>query len=133
MTENSFDIECDRLSRVVDEPQFERLRWDRHEGPMLNRLVELAHGAIAERSDFELVEEGASRDEKRFVLKVHSNRIVALSLSLDGNRAVADIVPIDRSRYRVMPGDPASADFGRIDEAWMTNALRHLFGRIASD
>lgn len=132
MTDNSFDLECDRLSHVVDDVQFERLRWARHEGPMLARLVELARGAIAERSDFELIEEGASRDEKRFVLKVHSNRICALVLGLNGPQAVVDIQPIDRSRYLLAPGHPATGDFARVDEAWMAMALRHLFSRITA-
>lgn len=132
MADQSFDLECDRLSKVVDDAQFERLRWAREEGPMLARLVELANGALADRSDYELVEEGASRDEKRFILKIHGNRIVALALSLDGPRAVVNIAPVDRSSYRVMPGDAASADYSRVDEAWMTHALRHLFSRISA-
>jgi hypothetical protein len=129
---DSFDLECDRLSQTVDCTLFERLRWEKHEGPMLARLVDLAQISIKDRSDFDLVEEGASRDEKRFVLKVHGNRIAALSLSLNGAHAVADIVPIDRSRFQILPGDPASAEFVRVDEAWMAHALRHLFSRIAA-
>lgn len=130
MVSNSLELEFDRLSKVVDDAQFERLRWARHEGPMLARLVELANGAIADRPDFELVEEGTSRDEKRFVLKVHGNRVVALSLSLDGPRAVAQVELIERSRYQLTPGEPIRIDFSMADEAWMAMAMQTLFARI---
>lgn len=100
---------------------------------MLARLVELARGAIEGRSDFELIEEGASRDEKRFILKVHSNRICALALGLKGSNAVVDIQPIDRSRYTLAAGEPAMADFSRVDDAWMAVAMSYLFSRISAN
>ncbi len=130
MTDANFETSCDRLSGIVDEGQFERLRWARNEGPMLARLVELAHGAIADRPDFALVEEGASRDEKRFVLKVHGNRIVALAFALDGMRAVASASEIDRGRYAVTPGPELSTEFAAVDEAWMAATMATLFARI---
>lgn len=130
--DTSFDLECDRLSHVVDDAQFERLRWARTEGPMLARLVALAEGALEERSDFALVEEGTSRDDKRFTLKVHGNRVVTVVVSLDGSRAVMRVEEAERSRYRVLPGEPVSAEFALVDEAWMASALQQLFSRIQS-
>ena len=130
--DTSFDLECDRLSHVVDDAQFERLRWARTEGPMLARLVALAEGALEERSDFALVEEGTSRDDKRFTLKVHGNRVVTVVISLDGNRAVMRVEEAERSRYRVLPGEPVSAEFALVDEAWIASALQQLFSRIQS-
>ena len=130
--DTSFDLECDRLSHVVDDAQFERLRWARTEGPMLARLVALAEGALEERSDFALVEEGTSRDDKRFTLKVHGNRVVTVVISLDGNRAVMRVEEAERSRYRVLSGEPVSAEFALVDEAWIASALQQLFSRIQS-
>ncbi len=126
----SFELECDRLSHVVDEAQFERLRWARSEGPMLARLVELALAAIENRSDFDLVEEGTSRDEKRFVLKIHSMRVASIALGLNGNAAVLQVEATERSKYAVLPGEPLSVDFASIDGPWMTAALQQLFSRI---
>ena len=130
MPDPSFDLECDRLSHVVDDAQFERLRWARTEGPMLARLVALAEGALEERSDFDLVEEGTSRDDKRFTLKVHGNRVVMIVISLDGRRAVLRVEAAERSRYQVLPGEPVSIDFALADEPWMASALQQLFSRI---
>jgi hypothetical protein len=125
-----FESECDRLSHVVDDAQFERLRWARVEGPMLARLVELARKALAERSDFELVEEGADRDEKRFVLKVHGSRIATVIIALDGMAATIRVDAAERSKYAVDAGQPVRAEFTAVDADWMAGALTSLFGRI---
>ena len=87
MPQDSFQQECDRLSQAVDAAQFERLRWAKVEGPMLAKLVSLALGAIETRPEFELTEEGATNDLKRFVLKVHSNRVAAIALWLENGPA----------------------------------------------
>jgi hypothetical protein len=128
--QDSFDLECDRLSHSVDGAQFERLRWERKEGPMLARLVALAHAALDSRTEFELAEEGASRDIKRFVLKIHGKRVLALTLRIESECAVADVHAIDRGSYSVADGDAATTDFGSADEAWMSGALHRLFGRV---
>ena len=130
MTQSLFQMECDRISQAVDGVLYERLRWSKTEGPMLARLVELAHQALADRDEFELVEEGATSDIKRFVLKVHSNRVAGLSLWLDQGRAMLSIEEIGRSRYAIAPGDVLSADFALVDEHWMAVALQAMFGRI---
>lgn len=130
MTDQHFDLACDRLSHVVDEAQFERLRWDRTEKPMFERLVALAQGALENRPDFDLVEEGMTRDEKRFVLKIHANRIVALAITLDGTRAVMRIEPIERGKYAVAAGAPVVVEFAQMDEAIMARILGELFSRI---
>lgn len=130
MVHDSFEQQCDRLSAVVDAAQFERLRWARTEAPMLARLVELALGAVAERPDFELTEEGSVAAVKRFVLKVHGFRIVALNLGLDQGHAVVWAEAIDRSSYKVAQGDPVSDDFQVVDEAWMAAALEAQFARV---
>ena len=130
MPEAHFDQACDRLSSVVDDVQFERLRWARNEGPKLARLEELAHGALASREEFELVQEGASADIKRFVLKVHSIRVVGVALWLDGSRAVVGAEPAARSKFTLASDTPISVDYALVDEDWMSAALQELFSRI---
>lgn len=130
MPQDSFELACDRLSGVVDGAQFERLRWARTEGPMLARLVELAQAALEDRDDFELSEEGSGGDVKRFVLKIHGFRIVAVSLGLRGGVVVVDAEAIERARYTVEQGAPVSAEFSVVDEHWMAAALEQVFARI---
>ena len=132
MPQDSFELECDRLSHVVDSTLFEHLRWSRTEGPMLARLVELAQSALEERSEFELIEEGATSEIKRFILKVHSNRVMAITFGLAEGRAYVSAEAIDRSKYALEPGNAILADFEAVDEQWMTDALQELFGRIRS-
>lgn len=133
MSQDPFELECDRLSEVVDPAQFERLRWDRNEGPMLARLVALAHSALEGRSEFELIEEGATSDIKRFVLKVHSHRVVAVAIRLADGQVHVTAEEIERSRYKLNGRDPISASFDAMDERWMADALQELFGRIAAN
>jgi hypothetical protein len=128
--QDSFQLECDRLSDIVDHALFERLRWERNEGPMLAHLVALANGAIEGRSEFELAEEGATRDIKRFVLKIHGNRVVAISLYVQEGRAQVVAQSLERSRYRVAEGTPDSAEFDAADGPWMAHALQQQFSRI---
>ena len=130
MPQDSFQLECDRLSDIVDRALFERLRWERNEGPKLARLVALARSAIEARPEFELVEEGATRDIKRFVLKVHGNRVIGVSLRLESDRAIVDADALERSHYGLAGGAAATADFEVVDEAWMVSALQDQFGRV---
>lgn len=130
MSIERFELECDRLSEAVDKALYDRLRWERNEAPMLARLVTLAQGALEHRNEFELTEEGATTDVKRFVLKVHSNRIMAVAISLDQGRVNVTAEAIERSRYRVAPGAPVSADYAAVDEQWMAAALQDLFSRV---
>jgi hypothetical protein len=129
---NSFETECDRLSQMVDGGLFERLRWARTEGPMLARLVELAQGAVEQREDLELTEEGSTNAIKRFVLKVHGTRVVAVGIRLDQGHANLWAEAIERSRFTLAPGEVLAADFADVDEHWMAGALRELFGRVRS-
>ena len=130
MPEDSFETECDRLSHAVDSAQFERVRWAKNEGPMLERLVELARAAIEGRSDFELTDEGSKGPVKRFVLKVHGFRIGAVNLGLEGGQVVVWAEAIERSKYRIVDGRRHSADFEQVDEAWMKDALREVMGEV---
>jgi len=130
MPHDSFEIECDRLSKIVDGVQFERVRWAKNEGPMLERLVELAQVAVSDRPDFELTDEGSRGPVKRFVLKVHGVRIVAVNLGLEVGQVVVWAEAIERSKYRIVDGQRHSADFQRVDEAWMRDTLRALMGEI---
>ena len=132
MPQDSFELECDRLSHSVDAALFERLRWERNEGPMLSHLVALAHAAFEGRSEFELVEEGATRDIKRFVLKIHGNRVIAIALRIEAGRAVIEAQPLDRSRYGVSEGPSVAVDYQTADEPWMGRALQELFSRVRS-
>ena len=131
-----FDRECDRLSQAVDAVQFERLRWARCEGPMLTTLVALAQGALEGRGEFELCEEGATADRKRFVLKIHGFRVMGLALWLSAQEGAAwahvDVEAIARSQYQVAAGVPVSAVFGAVDAAWMAAALETVFRRVAA-
>jgi hypothetical protein len=128
--QTSFEIECDRLSGVVDGVLFERLQWERHVGPVLARLVALAQAVLEKRGEFELSEEGATRDIKRFVLKVHANRVMAIAMRVDGGRAVVEGQAIDRGRYALASGPPLSVASEELDEQWMAQALQQLFSRV---
>lgn len=130
MSSDSFEQECDRLSQVVDNGLFTRLRWERNEAPMLAKLVALAQGALDDRSEFDLTEEGATGDIKRFVLKVHSNRIMAIVIFLDGRQVNVRAEAIDRSKYTVAEGPVIAADFDAVDEQWMRLALQEQFARV---
>lgn len=131
MSQDSFHLECDRVSQAVDGAQYERLRWAKTEGPMLAQMVALAHGAIEERPEFELTEEGASNDIKRFVLKVHGFRVMAIVLWLDRGRAMVNAEAVTRGKYEIASGAPISVDYPALDADWMTSTLRALFARIA--
>jgi hypothetical protein len=128
--QTSFESECDRLSSAVDGVQFERLQWERNVGPVLARLVAMSHAALEKRGEFAFTEEGATRDVKRFVLKVHGNRVMALALRVEAGRAVVEAQPIDRSRYSLAGGPPLSVAAEDLDEQWMAQALQQLFGRV---
>ena len=130
MPQDSFQLECDRLSHIVDRAQSEHLRWERNEGPMLARLVALAHAAFAARSEFELVEEGATRSLKRFVLKIHGKRVMVVSMRIEDGHAVLQSEPIDRSIYTLAEAVPMTADYARVDAAWMAGALEQQFRRL---
>jgi hypothetical protein len=130
MPQVSFELECDRLSHVVDGVQFERVRWGRTEGPMLARLVQLAHEAVEGRPDFELVEEGSTSALKRFVIKVHSNRVAGIGLCIQDGKAVATLHAIERSPYRLTEGPPLAGEFPVVDEQWMAAVFTELFSRV---
>lgn len=130
MPQTSLDIECDRLSSVIDTALFERLKWERNVGPVLARLVALAHAALEKRGEFEFAEEGATRDVKRFVLKVHGNRVIAIAMRVEAGRAVVESQAIDRGRYSLAGGPPLSIDSDALDEPWMEQALQQLFARV---
>lgn len=132
MPETSFEHQCDRLSQIVDAVQFERMRWARTEAPMLERLVELAQAAIAERPDLELFDEGSAGNTKRFVLKVHGMRVVAITLGLDAGRVIVATEEIERSKFRLAHRPPVTADFSQVDAPWMDAALQEAFGRVES-
>lgn len=131
MPTSSFAEECDRLSRAVDAVQFERLRWARTEGPMLDHLVTLTQATVAERPDLELTEEGSAGNTRRFVLKVHGFRVVALRIGVDAAGQVAvGAEQIERSKYRLAEADPIEAMFGDIDQAWLEAAFESVFSRV---
>ena len=130
--QDSFELECDRLSHIVDGALFERLRWERNEGPMLAHLVALANAAFEGRTEFELVEEGATRDIKRFVLKVHGNRVIAIAMRIEGAQAIIEAQPLERGKYGVSDGPSLATDFEAADGPWMAGALQQLFGRVRS-
>ncbi len=130
MPQDGFELACDRLSHVVDATQFEQLRWSRNEGPMLAQLEALARTALEDRPEFELAEGGATKDVKRFVLKVHGHRIAAISIRLNREKVVLAAEAIARSRFVISDDTPVSADYERFDKPLMAAALMELFERI---
>jgi len=97
---------------------------------MLAHLVALALSAFEGRTEFELAEEGATRDIKRFVLKIHGKRVFGITLRIEGGRAVLDAHAIERSSYDLSGGEAASADFEAADGTWMAGALQQQFSRV---
>ncbi len=132
MPQSGFEIECDRLSNAVDKALFEQLQWARIEGPMLARLAELAQSTLEGRSEFELIEEGATKEVKRFVLKVHHNRLVAITIRIADGKASLAAELIDRSKYTLSKQGAVSAEYQQVDEQWMAEALQELFSRVQS-
>lgn len=128
--DGAFRAALDQLSRKVDADNFERMRWARDEAPKLVRLVELVKGAVDNRSDIDINEEGGEGNTKRFVIKVHGQRIAALAIALDKGRAIASIGTIERSEFTVAQGDPIHTLYENVDEAWMAKTLSVLFERI---
>ncbi|ABC62556.1 hypothetical protein [Erythrobacter litoralis] len=128
--DDSFRDALDRLSRKVDADNFERMRWGRDEAPKLVRLVQLVKGAVDDRSDIDINEEGGEGNTKRFVVKVHGQRVAALAIALDKGRAIASIGTIERSDFTVAKGDPVHTRYENVDEAWIATALASLMERI---
>lgn len=128
MPQARFAQQCDRLSQAVDKTLHDRLVWERTEAPV---LVALAHGVLEDRDEFELTEEGATSAVKRFVLKVHGNRVAALTLQLGDGQAKLAIQAIDRSAFKVAAGDTLSIPYAGIDAGWMAGSLDALFARIS--
>ena len=127
---DDFESECDRLSNAVDGVQFERIRWARTEGPMLERLVELAQATVAERPDFELTDEGSTGACKRFVLKVHGVRVAAVNLGLEGETVTVWSEEIVRSPYKLVDPRRRTAAFADVDEQWMAAAIQGVFSEV---
>lgn len=132
MTEDLFSSACDRISVIVDATQHERLRWARTEAPMLARLVELAQGTFKDREEFELVDEGSGHAVRRFVIKVHGNRVFAVRIELADRIVRVEGEAIERSRHRLLEGEAVTASYDEIDEAWMASAFAAQFLRIAA-
>ncbi len=130
MPQLALDLACDQLSQTVDAVQFERMRWARDEAPKLAYLVELAAAAVAQRPDFELADEGSGGALRRFVVKVHGFRVMALALRLSGTTVSVQCEPIERSKYTLHQADPVTAEFDQVDSAWMAQALSTQFARI---
>lgn len=128
--EDNFQKACDTLSNTVDTTQFERFRWTRDEQPKLARMVELLSGAFEDREDFDLTEEGATVAIKRFVIKIHGQRTIAIAMSLQQGQVVIQCEPVERSHFTVNPGNPISDAFEHLDERWMEQALQLVFARI---
>lgn len=132
MGDNAFKDICDQFSGTVDETQFERFRFTRDEAPKLKRLVELVTASFEGRDDLTLAEEGAEGGQagfKRFILKAHGQRTVAIAVMLKDGLAILGAEPVERSAYTISC-DPISADFEEVDEAWIQHALGQLIRNI---
>lgn len=130
MSHDQFRAACDALSDKVDPEQFERFRWTRDEAPKLVRLVELVRGSVEDRTDIEINEEGGDQTTKRFVIKVHGQRIAGLGVALSKGHAVVSVGPIERSAFTVAEGKPIHTKYANVDEAWIGEALGQLMALI---
>ena len=130
MSHDGFRDACDRLSHKVDADNFERFRWTRDEQPKLARLLKLVQGAVDDRTDIEINEEGGEQNVKRFVIKVHGKRIAGLSAGLRDGHAVLTIGTVERSPFTVAEGEPIHTEFANVDEQWIAAALGKLMERI---
>ena len=130
MSHNGFRDACDRLSHKVDADNFERFRWTRDEAPKLVKLVQLIKDAVEDRTDIEINEEGGEQNIKRFVIKVHGKRIAGLTAALENGQAAMIVNTIERSDYKITPGDPIITDWDNVDEQWIADSLGKLMGRI---
>ena len=84
----------------------------------------------ADRADVEINEEGGEGATKRFVIKVHGQRIAGIAVALDKGRAIAAVGPIERSEFTVAQGDPLHTRYENVDEVWMAKTLGTLMERI---
>ncbi|MGB7373087.1 hypothetical protein [Pontixanthobacter sp.] len=128
--EDNFQKACDTLSSAVDDTQYERFRWTRDEAPRLARMAQLLRAAFDKREDFELAEEGATSTVKRFVIKVHGQRTVAVSMCLKDGQTVMDCSTVERSRFALAEGAPITDDYEHLDECWIEQALQLVIMRI---
>jgi len=129
MSQDFFTDACDQFSHIVDDVQFERFRWARDEAPKLARLVELVKQAFDGRDDYALAEEGTTADFKRYLIKVHGQRTVAVAIMLKDGQAILGSEPVVRSRFTVKDGDPISANYDDVDEQWIAETLKTLLSR----
>ncbi len=132
MPDTSFDNACDNLSGLVDAVQYERLRWDRNEGPLLTKLVAWARESFEEHGEFELTEEGSVADRKRFVLKVHTKRTIGIAFQIAGGLAIIEPDLADRSNYNLSSADRITAPMHEFHEDWVKAALQEIFSRVQS-
>ncbi len=133
MSDKDFTSVCDRFSGVVDDVQFERFRWTRDEAPKLARLVEMTQAAFTGREDYELAEEGGSGGQagfKRFLIKVHGKRTVAVAVMLRDGQAIFGAEPVERSEYTIEQSEPIASDFANVDTQWVEQALAQIVGQI---
>lgn len=133
MGDNAFRDICDRLSGTVDGTQFERFRWTRDEAPRLKELIDMVVASFADREDIDLAEEGGASGQsnyKRFIIKVHGQRIVALAVMYKDGQAILGAEPVERSPYTVTRSDPVHAPFEQVDRAWVEQALGQLIATI---
>ena len=133
MADNEFQKICDRFSDTVDDVSFERFRWTRDEAPKLAHLVEMTEAAFADREDYELAEEGGSGSQagfKRFLIKVHGKRTVAVAVMLKDGQAILGAEPVERSAYTISQETPLSIGYDNANEAWIKQSLAQIIAEI---
>jgi len=130
MSKSSLGDACDRLSQIVDTVAFERLHWARTDGPLLAELVELTQASLTIRPEFEMSEEGATAKVKRFVIKVHGVRLIAIAMEVVGGVARIEAENIERSRYYTTQSEPLTVSMELMDEACMAKLMQAIIDRI---
>lgn len=130
LSHDGFQQMCDHLSGVVDAVQYERMRWARDIGPRLADLVALTLAAIEPRADLEFTEERSITELKRYILKVHSIRVIGIALWIKDGKAHIQPIEIERSKFALSADDAFSVELDGVNADWIANALKEAFGLI---
>ncbi|HYH70401.1 MAG TPA: hypothetical protein VEX16_03760 [Methyloceanibacter sp.] len=134
MADSTFDLECDRLSRLADPEQFEKLEWARTSGASLLEAERLALQAFEHRKDLILASQPTDDRRKRFALSTQGSTprdIATLWMKVEGQMLALWLEPRPGSGFRISGGGkPFTLSTKDIDENWIISALQQLISLI---
>ncbi|HET9639893.1 MAG TPA: hypothetical protein VFP12_11875 [Allosphingosinicella sp.] len=134
MADDQFNLECDRLSRVVDPEAFENLEWARTDGAALEAAAKRAMQALEHREDLELVAEPSDDRRRRFVLRTKGSNpidIATLWMKVEGEMIALWPEAIVDSKFKVSgAGRPFLTRVENADEAWLHSAIGQAMARV---